>query len=276
MIGERTDVAAETPLDSLPALMALSRRAFLSAAAAAAAAVVAACSKPARRLTGGPTTSGPDAAGTAATEPPTTRPAGPAQVVYAGPRTRKQFALTFHGSGDPALTLKLLDEAKRVSAPITIFAVGQWLEQHPDMTRRILAAGSQLENHTYTHPQLRGAGAATVAREVTRCRDVLAAQAGSGGHYFRPSGMEGNYPAVVMEQAGLAGYGTVCGFDVDPSDYLDPGAAAIVSRVRQALKPGSIVSLHTGHLGTVTAFPTLVSDARARGLEPVLVRDLLS
>ena len=78
-----------------------------------------------------------------------------------------------------------------------------------------------------------------------------------------------------MEQAGLAGYGVVCGFDVDPSDYLDPGAAAIEARVRQSLKPGSIVSLHLGHAGTVTAFPTLVADARSRGLQPVLVRDLL-
>jgi peptidoglycan/xylan/chitin deacetylase (PgdA/CDA1 family) len=88
--------------------------------------------------------------------------------------------------------------------------------------------------------------------------------------------MEGNYPPVVMEQAGLAGYPLVCGFDVDPSDYLDPGAAAIEARVRQALKPGSIVSLHLGHAGTVAAFPTLVADARAKGLEPVLVRDMLA
>jgi len=251
--------------------MALSRRSFLAVAAAG----LAACSKSVHKVVGSTSTTA--AAGAApATEPITTEHSGPARVVYSGARDRKQVALTFHGSGDPALTLQMLDEAKRLSAPITVFAVGQWLEQHPDMTRRILAAGHELENHTYTHPQLRGAGAATVGREVTRCRDVLATQTGAGGHYFRPSGMEGNYPTVVMEQAGLAGYGVVCGFDVDPSDYLDPGAAAIEARVRQALKPGSIVSLHLGHAGTVAAFPTLVGDARARGLQPVLVRDLLA
>src|SRR5439155_23625768 len=108
--------------------------------------------------------------------------------------------------------------------------------------------------HTLTHPQLRGASAQVVGREVTGCRDVLATQTGNGGTYFRPSGMDGNYPPVVMEQAGLAGYGSVCGFDVDPSDYLDPGATAIEARVRAALKPGSIISLHLGHAGTVSAF----------------------
>ena len=216
--------------------------------------------------------------GGAAPEPVTTTTvhAGPAQVVYNGSRDRKLVAFTFHGSGAPNLTLEMLDLTKRLSAPITVFAVGTWLKQYPDMTHRILDAGHELGNHTYTHPQLRGAGAATVSREVIGCRDVLAAQTGNGGRYFRPSGMEGNYPQVVMDEAGLAGYPVVCGFDVDPSDYLDPGAAAIEARVRQNLKPGSIVSLHLGHPGTVAAFPALVAGARARGLQPVLVRDLLA
>ncbi|MCU1449246.1 MAG: polysaccharide deacetylase [Acidimicrobiales bacterium] len=249
--------------------MAVSRRTFLAGAATA---FLAACSKAGRRVAGKAPTS--STAATPATTT-TTLHTGPANVVYSGPRDRKQVALTFHGSGDPALTIQLLAEAKRLQAPITVFAVGTWLQQHPDMTRRILADGHELENHTLTHPQLRGAGAATVAREVTGCRDVLAEQAGSGGRYFRPSGMEGNYPPVVMQQAGLAGYAMVCGFDVDPLDYQDPGAAAIETRVRQGLKPGSIVSLHLGHAGTVAAFPGLVAEIRARGFEPVLVRDLL-
>jgi peptidoglycan/xylan/chitin deacetylase (PgdA/CDA1 family) len=251
--------------------MALSRRSFLAAAAAG----LAACSKPVHRVVGSATTT-PSNGAAPERATTTTEHTGPANVVYNGPRDRKMVAFTFHGSGAPNLTLQMLDATKRLSAPITVFAVGTWLKQYPDMTRRILDGGHELENHTYTHPQLRGAGAATVSREVIGCRDVLAAQTGTGGRYFRPSGMEGNYPQVVMDEAGLAGYALVCGFDVDPSDYLDPGAAAIEARVRQGLKPGSIVSLHLGHAGTVAAFPTLVADARARGLDPVLVRDLLA
>jgi len=204
------------------------------------------------------------------------RHTGPAAAIYNGPRTSDGVALTFHGSGDVALTDQLLAEAARLQAPITVFAVGRWLDGNPAVAGRILAAGHELENHTYTHPTLAGASASVVSNEVTRCRDVLAAQTGSAGRYFRPSGMEPRYPPLVLDQAGSAGYGVVCGFDVDPLDYQDPGAAAIVSRVRAAVKPGSIVSLHLGHPGTVTAFPTVVADIRARGLRPVLVRDLLA
>jgi len=251
--------------------MALSRRTFIAAAAAG----LAACSKSVHRVVGSASTTTPSSAA-AAEKTTTTVHTGPAQLVYSGPRDRKMVAFTFHGSGPLALTQEMLDQTKRLSAPITVFAVGTWLQQNPSITHAILNAGHELENHTYTHPQLRGAGASTVSREVVGCRDVLKAQTGTGGTYFRPSGMEGNYPQVVMDEAGLAGYPVVCGFDVDPSDYLDPGAAAIEARVRAELKPGSIVSLHLGHAGTVAAFPTLVADARARGLQPVLVRELLA
>jgi hypothetical protein len=36
------------------------------------------------------------------------------------------------------------------------------------------------------------------------------------------------------------------------------------------------VSLHFGHAGTVAAFPGIVSAIRDRGLQPVLVRELLA
>jgi len=246
----------------------LSRRSFLVTAAAAG---LAACSRAAHRVTSRPQPAGTTAAPTLPALPP-----GPAAAVYFGPRDGKSVALTFHGSGDPSLTQELLAEAARLRVPITVFAVGTWLEQHPDMSRRILAAGHELENHTYTHPSLAGAPAVKVAEECRRCRDVLAAQTGNGGRYFRPSGIEGHYSQVILTQAGDNGYATVVGFDVDPLDYQDPGAAAIIARVRQALRPGSIVSLHLGHAGTVAAFPTIVTDVRSRGLEPVLVRDLLA
>jgi len=192
-----------------------------------------------------------------------------------GPRTGTGVALTFHGSGDHALALELLAAAAKASAPITVFAVGTWLEQQPDMARRILDAGHELANHTYTHPSLARVDRAGVAREITRCRDVLAQLSGSGGEWFRPSGID--HPTdLMLEEAGRAGYRVSVGYDVDPHDYQDPGADAVLSRVKAGVQAGSIVSLHFGHAGTVAAFPGVVAAIRDRGLEPALVRHLLA
>jgi peptidoglycan/xylan/chitin deacetylase (PgdA/CDA1 family) len=207
-------------------------------------------------------------------------PGGPAAAVSHGPRDRPAVALTFHlgpheAGQDLTLAHQLLADAGRLSTPITVFAVGQWLDAHRDLVPTILAGGNELANHTFTHPTLTALPAGRVSAEITGCRDVLARLAPTEGRYFRPSGTSTATPLILAE-AGAAGYRTVVDFDVDPLDYTSPGADAVVSRVRAGVKPGSIISMHFGYPGTVAAFPRIVANLRAAGLSPVLTRNLLT
>jgi len=259
-----------------------SRRVFLSAAAAA---TLAACShqgKPVDNASSPPTSTdrlvsggAPQGGGTGAKAHPTT-PKGPARAVFNGSRSGSQVALTFHGSGDPALAEQLFSVVERAGATITVFAVGTWLQQNPRMAARILSAGHELDNHTLTHPVLGRLGATQVAQEIRGCQAILRKLGAGpgGGHYFRPSGMTTPTP-LVLAQAGAAGYPLVVSFDVDPRDYTDPGAAAVAERVAATVRPGSVVSLHTGHAGTVTAMSDILTTLHNRGLEPVPLRRLL-
>ena len=61
-------------------------------------------------------------------------------------------------------------------------------------------------------------------------------------------------------------------YDVDSLDYTDPGPDAVVATVLGSVRPGSIVSLHLGHPGTVTALPAILRGLAGRGLRPVLDR----
>jgi peptidoglycan/xylan/chitin deacetylase (PgdA/CDA1 family) len=209
--------------------------------------------------------------------PPTSTgaPGGPAIEVVNGSRTKPQVALTFHGNGDPALAESLLQAAEAKGAHITVFAVGNWLSVNQTLGRRILAAGHGLANHTYTHPDLTALSETGVEQEFAKARDVLVQVSGDNGRYARPSQMNRSTP-LVRAAAGLAGYRTVVAFDVDPSDYLDPGAALVISRTLAGVQPGSIVSLHLGHAGTVQALPSILDGLKARGLTPVTVHTLLS
>ena len=261
--------------------MAASRRAFLAAAAATLATACAdhagAPGAPATTAAAHPGPTTPQVTGPGAAASPTTGAAGhgPARAVFAGPRTVAQVALTFHLSGDPALVGRLLDAVARAGAPISLFAVGRWLVEHPDLARRIVAEGHELDNHTWTHPVLGRLAGPAVAEEIRRCQAALARATGSGGRYFRPSGMTSPTPLVLAE-AGAAGYPLVAAFDVDPRDYADPGADAVAARVAAGLRPGSIVSLHTGHAGTVAALDRILAAARTRGLRPVPLHRLLA
>src|SRR5512132_174436 len=193
----------------------------------------------------------------------------PAKVVFAGPRTQRQVALTFHLSGDPALVSRLLDTAAQAGVPISLFAVGRWLAEHPALVERILGDGHELDNHTWSHPVLGRLTGPAVAAEIRRCRAALTQATGSGGRYFRPSGMTRPTPLVLAE-AGAAGYPLVVAYDVDPR------ADAVTARVTARLRPGSIVSLHTSHVGTITALAPILTTARVRGLQPVRLQQLLA
>lgn len=260
--------------------MTTTRRAVLAAAAAT---LAAACSDTARRsLSAAPPSPSaapaPSATGSTVTAGPSAAaapPAGPAVEVDRATSGRPQVALTFHGAGSPATAMTLLAAAHRAGVSVTVLAVGTWLEAHPSVAREILAAGHELGNHTMTHPVLRRLDAAACTDEIVRCRDLLQAQTGRPAGLFRPSGGAGS-TALIRRLAGAAGYPVLLGFDVDPRDYADPGADAIVSRTLATVRRGSIVSLHLGHAGTVQALPRLLDGLAVRGLTPVTADALLA
>ena len=246
------------------------RRTFVAGAAAVAA--TAACSSSAPRTAASTTTSTPKS------PPSTLTPPSPA-FVSAGPRDRQQVALTFHVSGDRALAVRLLDVLKAHQVTITAFIVGTWLDTNGDLVARFIDDGHELANHTLTHPAFSSLDRAAMTSEVTGCRDALVRLAGTGGSYFRPSGTANGIDdpgAVVLEVAQAAGYSTVVGYDVDPADYQDPGASVITRRTSDAVQPGSIVSLHFGHAGTIDALPDIFTTLESRGLHAVAVNQLLA
>jgi len=216
----------------------------------------------------------------AATPSPTVSPRGTAdprlgpQVVH-GSRHRSQVALTFHGQGPASIAEDLLGEAERAGARLTVLAVGTWLGQDPRIAERILHGGHDLGNHTMHHLDIRAMNASAAYAEIAGCARRLHALTGSIGRWFRPSQTQYSTPLIERE-ARKAGYQTCVSYDVDSLDYTDPGPDAIVSTVLGSTRPGSIVSLHLGHPGTVTALPAILRGLGRRGLRPVTLTDLLS
>ena len=169
----------------------------------------------------------------------------------------------------------LLGEAEQAGARVTVLAVGTWLGQYPQMARRILHGGHDLGNHTMHHLNIKAMDATDAYTEIAGCAGRLRALTGSIGRWFRPSQTQYATP-LIEQQARKAGYPTCVSYDVDSLDYTDPGPDAVVAAVLRQTRPGSIVGLHLGHSGTVTALPRIVRGLTSRGLRPVTLTELLS
>ncbi|MEO9137877.1 MAG: polysaccharide deacetylase family protein [Jatrophihabitans sp.] len=269
--------------------MAISRRSILTLGGLAIASAAAGCSQAVRN-------SGPRAAASSpalhpsataassdqasASSSPTSSPRqsvgprGPAVEYLHGPRTRPQVALTFHGAGDPGIARDLLAIFAAHRAKVTVLAVGTWLAADHQIAHEILAGGHELGNHTYQHLDIDSLSASAAHEEIVRCRDLLVSIVGSPGVHFRQSQSRRATP-LVRRLAGAAGYRICLSYDIDSLDYTDPGPAAIRANVAAA-GPGSIVSMHFGHAGTVTAMPQVLADLDAHGLQAVTASTLLA
>ncbi|MEV7185147.1 polysaccharide deacetylase family protein [Kitasatospora sp. NPDC093102] len=203
---------------------------------------------------------------------PPLAPGTPAEVAY-GPRTGRNVALTFHGSGDPKLATALLEIAEQRGAQLTVMVVGSWLDQQPQMARRILDGGHELGNHTQNHLNISAMPPDQARAEIAQCAERLQRLTGSIGRWFRPSATQYATP-MVREQARAVGYEHVLSFDVDPRDYNDPPAAELQRRVLNSVRGGSVVALHMGHQCTVDALPAVLDGLAKAGLKPVTASQL--
>lgn len=266
--------------------MQLDRRRAILSALGAAAALATGCTSDRRDAAPAPTATSapplppaapPTAPAPAPTAPASTSPGTPAQFVTRGPASANAVALTFHTNGDVRIAQRLLDTVAGRAA-ITCFVIGEWLDANPAWGRKLVDSGHEIANHTYTHPTFASLAPEQMAREIGRCRDALVRHTGAPGRFFRPSGTDdGLTPpaAAALAEAGKAGYPIVLGWDVEPFDFRDPGAAAVRQRVLDGITPGSIVSLHFGHAGTVDALSAILDGLAARRLRAVTASQLL-
>ena len=191
-----------------------------------------------------------------------------------GSRKKPQVALTFHGAGDPALVQKLLAIFTSTATPVSVFAIGKWLQGYPAVAKQKLDAGYDIGNHPMKHYQMKTLDARQVDAEIAGCAAELKKLIGNHGKWFRPSGTQ--YSNAIIRKAALKyGYNQCIAYDVDSHDYQDVGKRIVLADISKSIKNGSIVSLHFGHQDTVDAMPTLLENLHAKGLTPVTLTTLL-
>jgi peptidoglycan/xylan/chitin deacetylase (PgdA/CDA1 family) len=186
-------------------------------------------------------------------------------------------ALTFDDGPVPGYTDSVLAVLVDSGVVGTFFVVGAELEQHGDLARRILQAGNELGNHSYSHHPLVFKSPTYVRHEIQTTDSLIHAAGQHGAIPFRPP--YGKRLVVLPWLLAQAGRATVL-WDVepdsDPAIARDP--ARIVDDVLRNVRPGSIILLHVEiprRAPGRAALPNLIGSIRAAGYEFVTVSELM-
>lgn len=202
----------------------------------------------------------------------------PYVVERAGAFDPKALALTFDDGPDPTYTPRILDILEAAHVPATFFVVGENAIAHPALLQRIVRDGSELGNHTYTHPNLALDTPREERLELNATQRLVEAYARRKMTLFRapyfgdaePTTADELEPAQIAQEAGY----TVAGLHVDPGDWKSPGVDAIVARTiagvhaASADKSGNVILLHDGggdREQTVAALPRIIARLQAEG-----------
>jgi peptidoglycan/xylan/chitin deacetylase (PgdA/CDA1 family) len=194
-------------------------------------------------------------------------------AIYRSGPAHREVAIGFDDGPDTD-TPAFVEMLARNRAQATFFMIGRQVTASSRETiLRELREGDVPGDHTYTHPDL--TRSRDVRGELEKTLVAIRAQSGYTPCVFRPP--YGAVNAHVVRTARSLGLATV-GWNVDPSDYTQPGTATIVRRVLEQVRPGSIIISHDGggpRGQTLAAYPKIIAALRRRGYGVVTISQLL-
>lgn len=187
----------------------------------------------------------------------------------------KLVALTFDDGPDPLFTPDVLEILKRYQLQATFFVVGENAQVYPELLIRMIEAGHELENHTYTHPDLSRANRLEIEEEIEKTDRVIYEITGTKAQFFRPPKKLFRRETIAIAEA--KGYKTVLwSICVENNQAVTP--LKMAQRVNKAAKPGMIILAHDGRLNrskTVAALPLIIKEYQKKGYRFVTLDELL-
>jgi peptidoglycan-N-acetylmuramic acid deacetylase len=166
---------------------------------------------------------------------------------YVGDSDEKCIYLTFDAGFENGNTPKILDTLKAHDVKAAFFLVGHYLEEEPDLVKRMVEEGHIVGNHTYHHPDMSLiSDKESFARELTSLEELFRQITGKEmPKYYRPP--QGKFSEENLKMADELGYKTIFWSLAYVDWYKDkqPSKEYAFSKLIPRIHPGAVVLLHS-------------------------------
>lgn len=163
-------------------------------------------------------------------------------VRTAGPGAQKSLYLSFDDGPHPEHTVPLLEQLAAHDARATFFLIGDQVERFPEIVHRIVAAGHQLGNHSYSHPDYEKLTLAEQLDQIERTDRLLQQFDSRAQHPFRPP--RGVLPLALLWHLIRIGR-PIAFWSYDSLDYARHPLERLVEVARRhPTRAGDIILMH--------------------------------
>jgi peptidoglycan/xylan/chitin deacetylase (PgdA/CDA1 family) len=188
-------------------------------------------------------------------------------------------ALTFDDGPDPVSTPRFLDELDRLGCRATFFVLGEMLERHPELGRRIAAEGHEVAVHGWCHVNALLTRPGRVAGELGRAAALVTEVTGERPVWYRPP--YGVLSAEALAAARARGLRTVLWTRWGKDWTASATRASVLATMLPGVRGGATLLLHdsdrTSAPGSwrsgLGALPEVVARCRSLGLRVGPLRD---
>jgi peptidoglycan/xylan/chitin deacetylase (PgdA/CDA1 family) len=150
-------------------------------------------------------------------------------------------ALSYDDGPEPGGTGAVLDALAEAGVQATFFQLVYRAEAHPELVRRIVAAGHEVALHGIDHTRLTELTAADVTRRLADGKRRLEQVAGRPVRLFRPPyGSQTVRTYLAARRAGL----DVVVWGPSAEDWQDGTPAEVAGRALAGIAPGEVMLLH--------------------------------
>lgn len=187
------------------------------------------------------------------------------------------IALTFDDGPTPEYTDEVLAILEKYDVPATFFVTGRETETNLQEAQKIVQAGHQLGNHSYSHQQMILKNYDFLKNEIERTDQAIKDAGYQGEIYFRPPYCKKLFllPWVLSQRNQVS-----VTWNIEPESFADvrDSAQKIATYVEQKVKPGSIILLHVMYDSreeSRKALPIIIDNLKQKGYKFVTINELI-
>lgn len=189
-------------------------------------------------------------------------------AVFLGDTSKKELYLTFDNGYENGFTAAILDTLRSKKVPAIFFVTGHYVQDQPDLLKRMAAEGHLIGNHSWSHPDMTTIPNVKIKDELQRVKEAVTQVSGQKEmQYLRPP--RGIFSDRTLATSKEAGYTNVF-WSIAYKDWdtkVQRGWKFAYDSVMTQLHPGAVLLLHSVSKDNAEALSAIIDEAHKQGYE---------